>query len=72
MSNHSEKMSQTQQLIFRLKQSLTQEGRPFTNGEIGKLMGVTKQAVAQMVKDKKGRCPRCLRRLKRLPRNNRT
>jgi len=66
-------MEQTTDLILRLKKTLNvATGEAYTNQEIGNLVGVSRQAIAQAIHDKNGRCRRCLRPLKRPAKDNRT
>jgi len=58
----------TEEFIIDLKSRVNKATkRGYEYDEIGALLGISKQAATQHVHDKRGRCLKCLRRLKPAP-----
>lgn len=64
-------MTATAQLILDLRSRLNPAtGESWTYQEIGAVLGISRQAATQHIKDKRGRCMQCLRKLRRAPKFN--
>lgn len=64
----SSNMSETEAFIRDLKSRINPEtGEGFEYAEIGKILGISKQAAIQHIGSKEKCCHKCLRRLRRAP-----